>query len=83
MGKSMIDLITSEDWKERVQGEYLFIKDKTERLGDMLEKYSNHALDFKPNCSFELLTMQYNAMINYLNILELRMNIEYIKNPQE
>lgn len=76
---NMFELLQSNDWKERVQGEYLFIKSKTDNLKCMLENYANDALDFKPNCTFELLMSQYNAMMSYLNILEMRMHIEKIE----
>ena len=75
---SLADLLQSQDWKERVKGEYLYIKDKVKNLKDMLEHYVTHALGFQPNCSIELLTEQLNAMQSYLNILELRMKIEHI-----
>lgn len=79
----IIQYLTSSDWQDRVRGEYLLLKDKVKKLGTMLQKYSSGTLDFKPNCSLEILTMQYNTMNNYLNILELRMNIEHIEIPTE
>ena len=69
-------LIQSPNWKERCQGEYLFIKEKADKLKAMIEKYAKGILDFKPNCSIELLTAQLNAMTEYLNILEVRSHLE-------
>ena len=69
-------LLVSTGWKDRARGEYLFIKEKTENLKNMLITRIAGNLDFTPNCSIELLTEQLNAMTAYLNILELRSHIE-------
>lgn len=44
----------------------------------MLVKYEAGTLDFKPNCSLELLKKQKSLMGQYLNILEIRAEIEKI-----
>ena len=69
-------LLSSEDFKDRVRGEYLLLKDKCEKLRIMLEKYATGTLEFQPKCSFEILFNQYDHMTSYLNILELRAKIE-------
>ena len=74
--KELVKLLTSPDWKERERGELLFIKEKRDNLFNMLKKYKTGELDFTPNCSFELLVSQLNAMTAYLNILELRATFE-------
>ena len=71
-------LLQSDDWKNRVKGEYWLLKDKCIKLRNMLDKYAEGKLDFTPNCSFELLLDQYNHMCSYLAILELRGKIEHI-----
>ena len=69
----------SPDWQDRTIGEIIYLKNKTLRLKEMLEDYADGALGFKPNCSLELLTMQYNAMQNYLMILMLRRRKEKLR----
>lgn len=66
------------EWKERVVQEYKFIKGKYDRLHDMLNKYEAGTLDFTPNCSLDLLKRQQKAMGEYLNVLEIRAEIEDI-----
>lgn len=66
------------DWKERFIQEYNFVKEKYERLHAMLNKYEAGTLEFIPNCSLELLKRQQKAMGEYLNVLEIRAEIENI-----
>ena len=78
MKTNYFDLIQSDNWQDRIRGEYLELEDRINKLTKMLEKYSFNTLQFKPNCSLELFTSQLNAMTSYLNILKLRLNIENI-----
>lgn len=71
-------LLQSNDWRDRLRGEYLELEDRVSKLTKILEKYSTGTLEFKPNCSLELLLSQLNVMTSYLNILKLRLNIENI-----
>ncbi len=82
MEMSKIIKLLDGPWQDRVQGEYLFIKDKATRLKSMLKRYATGKLDFNPDCSFELLLEQYNTMMKYLTILEMRMHIEHIDIPE-
>ena len=58
-----------------------------DNLYNMLLHYADGTLDFEPNCSIELLTMQLNAMSAYSAILEIRLNKEgitsYLRNPEQ
>lgn len=73
---SFLKMFVSPDWKERARGELVYLQEKTRNLRAMLEKYKAGKLDFTPNCTFELLTQQLNAMQSYLNIVELRATFE-------
>jgi len=79
MARNWAPLLESSDWKDRLKGEIMFLSDKYEKLGHMLERYARHELSFQPKCSFELLVEQHNAMGSYLNILLLRAVIEGVQ----
>ena len=81
------DALASEDWRDRLVGEFNFVREKENKLYGMLLRYADGTLDFKPHCSIELLTMQLNAMSAYSAILEIRLNKEGIngnlRNPEQ
>lgn len=64
--------------QDRFKKEYAELKEKYTKLHKMLVKYEAGTLDFKPNCSLELLKKQKSLMGQYLNILEIRAEIEKI-----
>lgn len=66
------------DYKVRVVLEYNQLKDRYNKLHDMIVKYEAGTIAFKPNCSLELLKKQAAAMGQYLYILEVRAEIENI-----
>ena len=76
--KDTIELMNSADYKERFQAEYLQTKIRYEKLHKMLIKHEAGTLDFKPNCSIELLNNQVHYMGYYLKVLEIRAEIEGI-----
>lgn len=67
------------DYKERMKKEYWQLKDRYNKLHQMLVKYEAGTLDFTPTCSLELLKEQKAAMGNYLRCLEIRAEIEGVK----
>ena len=81
---NLLDIVTEEKgdnmepWKERMIQEYQELKGRYERLHRMLVKYECGTLDFQPNCSLELLRRQEYAMVEYLNVLEIRAEIENV-----
>lgn len=74
--KSTVDLMLSEDYKERFKAEYYQTKIRYDKLHKMCVKYEAGTLDFDPDCSLELLKEQKAHMGRYLNILEIRAEIE-------
>lgn len=72
----IINLMQSEDYKERFKGEYHYIKRNFDRLPAMLGKRDARTLDFTPDCPHELLDRQIRAMAEYIGILEERAVIE-------
>ena len=72
-------MMVSADYKERFKAEYLQLKIRINGLSNMLKKYKEGRLTFKPNCSYELLHTQLVYMECYLNTLEERVKIEGIE----
>lgn len=77
--KDTIELMTSEDYKERFKAEYYQTKIRYDELSEMLKKYEKNELNFKPKCSYTLLLNQYKLMGDYLAILILRAGIEDVR----
>ena len=73
-----VDLMMSEDYKDRFVAEYAQLAIRRERLAAMLHKYDHGALDFTPTCPIELLREQLDAMEDYMSILEKRAILEGI-----
>lgn len=68
-----------EDYKKRFINEYKELKERTDKLCHMLDRWLMNDLDFVPSCSFELLESQFHVMKAYLSILEQRAKIEGIE----
>ena len=73
-----INLMLSEDYKDRFFAEYYQTKIRYDKLHKMIIKYKAGKLDFEPKCSIELLEEQAKYMGNYLKVLEIRAEIEEI-----
>ena len=77
--KDTIDLMQSNDFKERFKAEYYQLKIRMAGLKSMLDKYMKNELDFIPNCSYDLLNAQFKVMDLYCSYLEERAQIENIE----
>ena len=75
----IIELMKSEDYKDRFKAEYYQLEDRATKLSNMLEKYKAGTLNFTPSCSYELLNSQLKAMNEYLKYLMIRAEIEGIE----
>lgn len=76
--KDTIELMNSEDYKERFKAEYLQAKIRYDKLDSMTVKYEAGTLNFTPSCSLELLKEQKKYMGNYIRTLKIRAEIEKI-----
>jgi len=76
--KETIKMMQSENFKERFRAEYLQLDIRANGLKNMLVKYKNGSLQFKPNCSYDILNGQLKAMEMYKAYLEERTEIENI-----
>ena len=74
-----VELMVSDDYKNRMKAEYLQTKIRYDKLHKMIVKYESNTLDFEPSCSLELLKKQASAMRKYLYYLECRAEIEGIE----
>lgn len=74
-----VELMLSDDYKDRFRAEYMQTKYRYDRLHDMVVRYEAGTLDFKPTCSIELLKQQKSAMGQYLYSLEVRAQVEHIQ----
>lgn len=73
-----IELIKSDNYKERFRAEYFLLMWRTAKLSTLIGAINSGVVDFTPNCPVELLTEQLNAMYNYLIVLSKRAKIEHI-----
>lgn len=77
--KDTVELMLSNDYKERFKGEYYQTKIRLEKLHKIIVKYDALTLDFNPTCSLELLKTQESNMEKYLYCLEVRAQLEEIE----
>lgn len=77
--KDTIELMNSEDYKDRFKAEYYQTKIRYDKLHHMLIKHEAGVLDFKPNCPIVKLQEQKRYMGEYLRCLEVRAAIEGIE----
>jgi hypothetical protein len=77
--KDTVELMLSEDYKERFKAEYYQTKIRYEKLHKMVVKYDAKTLEFDPSCDIELLKGQASNMGQYLYCLEVRAEIEGIE----
>lgn len=76
--KDTIEMMQSEDYKERFKAEYFQTKIRYDKLHKMIIKYEAKTLDFTPTCDIDLFKDQARAMVMYLNTLEIRAEVEGI-----
>lgn len=81
--KDTINLMNSEDFKERFIAEWAQTQIRYKKLHAMVVKYEAGTLNFTPKCSLELLKRQKSFMGQYLYCLEVRAEVEGIKLPME
>lgn len=77
--KDTIEMMQSEDYKERFKAEYYQLEIRLDKLTSMLEKWDRGELNFIPTCPRELYNQQVSGMVDYLNVLRTRAGIEGIQ----
>lgn len=68
----------TKDYKSRFIKEYKELKERYEKLHNIIVKAEANTLDFELSCPLDLLKQQANYMGNYLHILEIRAEIEKV-----
>lgn len=74
-----IELMSSEDYKDRFRAEYYQLVIRFDKLRAMLEKWDKGELNFTPTCPRGVYNLQIRAMADYIAVLEARAAIEHIK----
>ena len=77
--KDTIEMMNSEDYKERFKAEYYQTKIRYDKLHQMLIKHETGTLEFTPSCPISVLSEQKRYMGEYLRQLEIRAEIEDIE----
>lgn len=71
-----VELMNSEDYRNRFKAEYYQTAIRYIKLYDMIKSYANGNLHFIPSCPIEMLKVQLDIMHSYLELLEYRAAIE-------
>lgn len=77
--KDTIEMMNSDDYKERFKAEYHQTLERYNKLDVMTVKMEAGTLKFTPKCSLELLKEQKKHMGCYLRTLKIRAEIEGIE----
>ena len=73
-----VEMMNSEDFKEKFRAEYFQLINRIDDLGAMLIKYRKGTLESEPKCSLKLLDGQFSSMKMYATHLVERAKIEGI-----
>ena len=79
--KDTVELMNSEDYKERFIAEYEQLTIRYKGLKNMLyrwDRWDRGELNFKPTCPRSLYNLQIRAMEDYIAVLQARAAIEGI-----
>lgn len=76
--KDTVEMMLSEDYKERFKAEYYQIITRYNKLNNLLNKFDNGNLEFSLSCPRALYDAQIKAMEDYIYILKVRALIENI-----
>ena len=70
--KDTVNMMESEDYRERFKAEYYQTAIRYRKLCEMLEKWDQKNLDFTPVCPRSTYNLQVKTMADYLAVLEIR-----------
>ena len=73
-----VEMMNSVDYKERFKAEYAQLVIRYYGLRNMLEKWDNETLEFKPTCPRSTYNLQIKAMTDYIAVLEARAVMENV-----
>lgn len=75
--KDTVEMMLSDDYKERFKAEYYQLKIRHDKLQKMVDNWDK--LDFKPTCAYSTYICQLLAMEDYMALLRSRAEQEGIK----
>lgn len=70
--KKTVDLMLSDDYKDRFKAEYHQIMNRANKLRKLIRDYKQGKLDFEPDCPIDILIWQLKTMDEYAYILKRR-----------
>lgn len=76
--KDTVEMMNSNDYKERFKAEYYQLVIRYRNLESMLTKWDGGIINFDPTCPRSTYNMQIKAMIDYIAVLEARAVMEGI-----
>lgn len=76
--KDTVEMMNSDDYKERFKAEYCQAVIRWGKLKNMLDRWDAGSLDFNPTCPRSTYNIQIKAMTDYIAILEARAVMEDI-----
>ena len=77
--RETIEMMNSNDYKERFKAEYYQVVIRYQKLKSMLDKWDNNQLEFTPTCPRSTYNLQITAMTDYIAILEARAVMEGVE----
>lgn len=77
--KDTVEMMLSDDYKERFKAEYWQTSIRYKKLSNMCEKWDKGELNFKPTCIRIAYDEQLSAMEEYLSVLEYRAREEGVE----
>ena len=75
--KDTVEMMLSDDYKERFKAEYWQLKIRHDKLQKMVDNWNN--LDFTPTCSYSTYVCQLLAMEDYMALLRSRAEQEEVE----
>ena len=77
--KETVDLMLSDDYKERFLAEFMQLKIRYEKLRAMLNNWDEGTLEFEPTCPRDMYDRQIEGMETYLDVLADRAALEGVE----
>ena len=74
--KDTVEVMNSEDYKDRFRAEYYQTVIRYGKLKNMLDRWDDGNLNFTPTCPRSTYNMQIRAMTDYIAVLEARAVME-------
>lgn len=77
--KDTVEMMKSDDYKERFRAEYYQLEIRLNGLKKMLDKWDKGELNFTPACPRNVYNDQFEYMVDYIAVLAERARVEGIE----